>query len=1158
MNAQSQKIFVSGCVTHHPRSSIEGEYVTLLGEQYYCIKNYDQMPPFFMNLVSNSDHWIFISSTGGLSAGRHNADSALFPYYTVDKITENSENTGHKAVVLVTREGKSALWEPFSTKYTGIYRIQRNLYKNVFGNKLIFEEINDDLDMIYRYAWRTSEKFGFVKSAWLINNAADGCSVNLIDGLQNVLPFGATTALQTAFSNLLNGYKRNELEPECGLSMFTLSSTLTDLAEPSESLKATTVWQVGFERPRILLSTRQLDAMPRGLPMTQEVDVRGQRGAYLVNTEFELAGGMERKWSLVAEVNQDSSDVVSLINTLTQHRAELQTLLERDIDACSEDLKRLVANADGLQVSGDHLSATHHFSNVLFNIMRGGIFVDNHNIRKTDLCDFIETRNRDVLLAQRAFFAALPEKLDVNALIQRAAETHSADLERLCYEYLPLTFSRRHGDPSRPWNQFSINIKNPDGSMKQDYQGNWRDIFQNWEPLVYAYPGFVEGMICKFLNATTADGYNPYRLTRDGVEWEAPSPDDPWANIGYWSDHQIIYLEKLLEISTRTHPGRLTGMVAQRIFSHANVPYRIKEYADLLDDSYNTILFDRELDEEIRLRIGEMGTDGKLILDAKGRVLHINLAEKLLILLLAKLSNFVPEGGIWMNTQRPEWNDANNALVGKGLSVVTLCYLRRFIVFSRELLAGCDMRELELTREVTSFLAGIYGVLEAYKAMLHTSNSDAQRRVLMDILGQAGSDYRWTVYKKGISGEFVTLDLEKILAFLDLTQQVVEHTIRTNKRTDNLYHAYNVLLLDTGRACVAHLYEMLEGQVAILSSGMLSAKQALELLSCLRKSSMYRADQHSYMLYPDRDIPGFLSKNTLSPDQVQDSALIAQLVERDDHTLILRDENGFYHFNGSFRNARDVERVLNKLGHNDPYTALVKAESGQILALFEKVFNHSAFTGRSGTFFAYEGLGSIYWHMVSKLLLAVQEVFFSAVAHGEAERTIQALADVYYDIRQGIGFNKAPDVYGAFPTDPYSHTPAGQGAKQPGMTGQVKEELVTRLGEMGAMVGQGVLSFQPVLLKRKEFLVNASAFAYIDVNNQRQSIALPKGSLAFTYCQVPVVYRVANEKKIEVHFAGGRLIETTGNALDIETSQHIFNRDGQIKQLTVYITEVLD
>jgi hypothetical protein len=26
--------------------------------------------------------------------------------------------------------------------------------------------------------------------------------------------------------------------------------------------------------------------------------------------------------------------------------------------------------------------------------------------------------------------------------------------ERLVLAYLPLTFSRRHGDPSRPWNRF--------------------------------------------------------------------------------------------------------------------------------------------------------------------------------------------------------------------------------------------------------------------------------------------------------------------------------------------------------------------------------------------------------------------------------------------------------------------------------------------------------------------------------------------------------------------------------------------------------------------------------------------------------------------------------------------------------------------------------
>jgi hypothetical protein len=68
-------------------------------------------------------------------------------------------------------------------------------------------------------------------------------------------------------------------------------------------------------------------------------------------------------------------------------------------------------------------------------------------------------------------------------------------------------------------------------------------------------------MIAKFLNATTADGYNPYRVTRAGIEWEVPEPHNPWANIGYWNDHQIIYLQKLLEMAEQVQPGRLAQLL---------------------------------------------------------------------------------------------------------------------------------------------------------------------------------------------------------------------------------------------------------------------------------------------------------------------------------------------------------------------------------------------------------------------------------------------------------------------------------------------------------------------------------------------------------------------------------------------------------------------
>jgi hypothetical protein len=1152
MDHPGQEIYLGDSLLHPSEGVVEGGYVSLLGEPFYCIRRYDRMQPFFMSLVSSSDHWMFISSTGGLTAGRSNADNAVFPYYTDDRVSENTGNTGPLVLIQVTRRDRTFLWEPFSGCFAGVYRLERNLYKNRLGDKLVFEESNLNLGLTFRYAWRFSDRYGLVKTAWLLNTGDDPCRVSLLDGLQNLLPSGTTTAIQNTFSNLLNAYKRCELDPRTGLGLFSLSSTLTDLPEPSESLRATIAWQVGLEPSALLLSSEQVDIFRQGSAVQQEVDIRGRRGAYLVHSVFDLPAGAEKEWSLVVEVNQDGAAVAS-INNILKKPAKLKAALEADIARGSATLEAIVAAADGLQLTGNPLVTAHHFSNALFNTMRGGIFATNYRLSRVDLLDFIQARNRAVFEQQADFFRSLPQELDSFDLLDRAANPGSADLERLCAEYLPLTFGRRHGDPSRPWNRFSINLKKPDGTPRMDYQGNWRDIFQNWEALAWSYPEFVEQLICKFLNATTVDGYNPYRVTRDGIEWETPAPDDPWANIGYWGDHQIIYLEKLLEISAKFHPGRLQSWLDRRIFSHADVPYRLMPYDSLLADWYNTISFDRELDNKIFEAVKELGADGKLVRTADGAVFHVSLAEKLLILLLAKLVSFVPEGGIWMNTQRPEWNDGNNALVGKGLSVVTLGYLRRYVAFWRRLLVESGQEDYTVTAEVKRLFAAMGRILRAHQPALKSAFSDEERRDMMDELGWAGSDYRWDFYQHGLSGKFTHIGRKALLSFLALVQRYIDRSLAANVRPDHLYHAYNVLHLGEGRASVGHLYEMLEGQVAILSSGLLTCRQSLALLGNLRKSRMYRADQHSYMLYPDRHLPGFLQKNCISPEQVKGSLLIAELAGQGDKTLILRDEDGVYHFNGDFRNARDVKAALDDLARQPRYVDLVEDEADEILELFEVVFDHHSFTGRSGTFFAYEGLGSIYWHMVTKLLLAAGETTLHAAESGEPARTVQALKAAYSEIRKGLGFNKSPALYGAFPTDPYSHTPAGQGAKQPGMTGQVKEEILSRLAELGLSVEHGAISFDPVLLDKSEFLDRPAEFVYLDVNGRKQELALPAGSLAYTFCQVPVVYRPAAEEKLEVRFSDGGTREISGHVLEADLSRHVFHRDGRIASVMVFL-----
>ena len=1130
-----------------------GSYVQLLGETYYRIAHYDQMPPFFMSLVSSADHWLFIASGGGLTAGRINANSALFPYETEDKITAHSDLTGSKTLVRVTRNGRSHLWEPFSSRYAGIYQIERHLYKNIYGNKLIFEEINHDLQLRQRTAWRTSDRFGFIRSCWLQNNSHESCQIELLDGLQNLLPYGATEALQTTMSSLLNAYKRNELDLDTGLGIFALSATLTDRAEPSESLKATVAWQTGLDTNCHLLSAEQIDGFRYGCSLTPEHDLCGQAAAYLVNSSFVLPPAGTKQWHTVADINQDHSAIIHLMQFLNQDCATIQQQLEADIDQGTADLINYVAAADGLQHSAQVTTASHHFANVLFNIMRGGIFTDGYHVARTDLLDFMRVRNRTVLETQADWFAALPAEIAIRDLYARAAANGQPDLIRLCYEYLPLTFSRRHGDPSRPWNHFDIHLKNDDGSPRLGYQGNWRDIFQNWEPLLLAFPDYVEGVIAKFLNATTADGYNPYRVTRDGLEWEVPEPHNPWANIGYWSDHQIIYLQKLLEIAEQVHPGSLAQLWHQPIFAYANVPYRLRPYQEMLADWYNTIEFDWEGEEAAQTAVTQLGTDGRLHQDANGNVIHVNMVEKLLVLLLAKLTNLVPEGGIWMNTQRPEWNDANNALVGKGLSVVTVAYVRRFIAYWRTQLEQVGGDTFVVNTAVATLLTQVQAIFSTHQLHLTNGFSDEARRAFMDELGTAVTDYRTTVYQNGIPSSQTNIDAQTLHNFLALAQNYSEQTLRANRREDGLYHAYNILRLDNeATASVDHLYLMLEGQVAILSAGILTPDEALTLLHSLRYSDLYRPDQHSYILYPHRRLPNFREKNNIAAEQVANSALVAALTAAGDVHLLLRDELGAYHFNGRFRNADDVAQSLSQLAAEPAYAQMVEAEQDFILNLFETTFNHRAFTGRSGTFFGYEGLGSVYWHMVSKLLLAAQEYYQQAITEGQSE-TAASLATAYYDIRQGIGFNKTPAEYGAFPTDPYSHTPWGSGARQPGMTGQVKEEILTRWGELGISVQAGILHFSPTLLRSDEYITEPDTFTYTNTAGQQHAIQLPAHSLAFTFCQTPVIYTQDDIAQIEVVWANGRSQTITGTALDTTTSQHILNRDGHIQLIRVTV-----
>jgi hypothetical protein len=306
-------------------------------------------------------------------------------------------------------------------------------------------------------------------------------------------------------------------------------------------------------------------------------------------------------------------------------------------------------------------------------------------------------------------------------------------------------------------------------------------------------------------------------------------------------------------------------------------------------------------------------------------------------------------------------------------------------------------------------------------------------------------------------------------------------------------------------------------------------------------------------LYPNKDLPKFLEKNNIPKASIEKSALLTQLLAASNSSLVNMDCKGEYHFNGNFHNANDLKAALEQLQKQAEYRDLVEKESEFVLQIFEEVFNHKAFTGRSGTFYGYEGLGSIYWHMVSKLHLAVLEVIEKAYQENVDASVIAALSAHYEEIGAGIGVHKSPEVYGAFPTDPYSHTPSHRGAQQPGMTGQVKEDILTRKGELGITVNEGRLSFAPALLNKNQFLSQEETVVFNDLVSNTYSLKLEKGSLAFTVCQVPVIYCISDKNQIEVVYKNSNVETISSLILSHDISQQIFHRSGEISQLKVSI-----
>ena len=151
---------------------------------------------------------------------------------------------------------------------------------------------------------------------------------------------------------------------------------------------------------------------------------------------------------------------------------------------------------------------------------------------------------------------------------------------------------------------------------------------------------------------------------------------------------------------------------------------------------------------------------------------------------------------------------------------------------------------------------------------------------------------------------------------------------------------------------VDYLAEMLEGQVAVLSAQYLNQKKRI---FSVYESKLYREDQQVYTLYQQNPSYSSTATPTRSGGQCR---LVSKPLKWGEFPNPSRWRSGFNETSKCQRSHAALEAL--------PENSVSSRPRSEHLSLALKSANRLCLTGRSG-FHGYEGLGSIYWHMVSKL-----------------------------------------------------------------------------------------------------------------------------------------------------------------------------------------------
>ncbi len=698
----------------------------------FAIQDYARRRPFASFLPGIAGPlgipmWVFYVNRGQAIAsfGVENKDNPIMEFEPANKAYQTTPYTGFRTFLKLRRGADELLYEPFAPGNSG-EETQMCIGMSELELKATSHLHGIQSQVLY-FTLPGEPLAGLVRQVTVTNTGNEPLSLELLDGMPRVMPFGVNNWGLKEIGRTIEAFMA-VFNLESGLPFYRFQASAGDSAEVSE-IKAGHFYLsfddagqrlLPFVDPVVVFGQNTSLGTPDGFVAHSLADLSQRRQITTGRTPCGLFGAS----ALLAPGESTSLyAVIGHAGNIERARSAQERLAQPEyVQRKRQEARQLVDQLTGAvatHTSSPRLDA-YTRQTFLDNVLRGGW---------------------PLLLGDR----------------QSPAVYH--------------IYSRKHGDLERDYNYFTV-------AAEPYSQGNasYRDVNQNRRSDVLLKPEVGDFNVLSFLSLIQADGYNP--LAVEGVRFTlrpehrvaalalveepdklAPLLDQPFTpgkllraiadeemglkvapealvgkilahaeahfqaafGEGYWIDHWFYNLD-LIDTYLAVYPDKKEELLFGRLIpffdSLAFVQPRARKHVLTADGQvrqYGAVVED---DEKAALIAGRFESPNLMrTAHGMGEVCRTTVFAKLVGLALLKFATLDPLGmGVEMEAGKPGWYDALNGLPGLfGSSLCETYELERLLTFLLEATAETADRTVGLPVEQVELMEQIVATVQSWR-----------------------------------------------------------------------------------------------------------------------------------------------------------------------------------------------------------------------------------------------------------------------------------------------------------------------------------------------------------------------------------------------------------------------------------------------------------